>query len=361
MNTHFTLFSNCFIVKGANRSVLCDLQKNKSVFVPNDLAEVAFCLEDKSIEEILEIYGEENKKIIIEYLDYLENNEYGFFCTKKEKKHFPKIDMEFESPGYITNAVWEIKKMNRERATSIFTQLNQLKCETIHLLFYDTLTIEDIKFIIDLSRNNTLTSIEITAKFNPSFNEEQLTKIDKLPNKIVQFIFYASDRDFTLEYGDKYLFKVIYVKLPMISNKSCGNVASYYMYVNRDKFLEAKQHNSCLNGKLSIDVNGHIKNCPSMTQSFGHIKETTLEEALSHKDFKKYWNITKDKIEVCKDCEFRYICTDCRAYLENPENEYSKPLKCGYNPYTNVWEDWSTHPLKQEAIDFYGIRELIEK
>ncbi len=96
-----------------------------------------------------------------------------------------------------------------------------------------------------------------------------------------------------------------------------------------------------------------------MAQSFGNIKDTTLQEALDHPDFKKYWNVTKDQVQVCKDCEFRYICTDCRAYLENPEDMYSKPLKCGYDPYTGVWEEWSTNPLKQHAIDYYGMRDIL--
>ena len=30
-----------------------------------------------------------------------------------------------------------------------------------------------------------------------------------------------------------------------------------------------------------------------MPKSFGNIKDLTLEEALNHKDFKKYWNINK--------------------------------------------------------------------
>jgi SPASM domain peptide maturase of grasp-with-spasm system len=92
-----------------------------------------------------------------------------------------------------------------------------------------------------------------------------------------------------------------------------------------------------------------------MTKDYGNISSTTLQEALNHPDFKKYWNITKDKISACKDCEFRHICTDCRAYIENPEDIYSKPLKCGYNPYTCEWEDWSTNPLKEKVIKHYGI------
>ncbi len=78
----------------------------------------------------------------------------------------------------------------------------------------------------------------------------------------------------------------------------------------------------------------------------------------SHRDqpgFKKYWDINKDKIYVCKDCEFRYICTDCRAYVEDPEDILSKPLKCGYNPYTGEWSEWSKNVLKTKAILNYKL------
>ena len=49
------------------------------------------------------------------------------------------------------------------------------------------------------------------------------------------------------------------------------------------------------------------------------------------------------------------------AYLEDPENILSKPLKCGYNPYTCEWEEWSTNPLKQKAIEYYGMQDLVKK
>jgi SPASM domain peptide maturase of grasp-with-spasm system len=124
---------------------------------------------------------------------------------------------------------------------------------------------------------------------------------------------------------------------------------------------------SCLNREISIDADGNIKNCPSMKESFGNIRDTTLAEAIEKPGFKKYWDINKDQIAVCKDCEFRYICTDCRAYVEDPHDasgpdgtNLSKPLKCGYNPYTGEWAEWSTNPLKQKAIDFYGMREMVD-
>jgi len=103
-------------------------------------------------------------------------------------------------------------------------------------------------------------------------------------------------------------------------------------------FSESQVFNSCLNRKISIDKNGEIKNCPSMQTSFGNILKTSLLSVVNDENFKKKWAIGKDKIDICKDCEFRYICTDCRAYLKDSQNIFSKPLKCNYDPYTAKWE-----------------------
>ena len=78
-----------------------------------------------------------------------------------------------------------------------------------------------------------------------------------------------------------------------------------------------------------------------------------MADVINNPNFIKRWRINKDQIEVCKNCEFRYICMDCRVYLEQPSNIYSKPLKCGYDPYSATWQEYSTNPLKEEAILFY--------
>lgn len=94
-----------------------------------------------------------------------------------------------------------------------------------------------------------------------------------------------------------------------------------------------------------------------MGDNFGNIHDVKLDQVINSKSFKRYWNVTKEQISVCKDCEFRHICTDCRAFIENPKEMYSKPLKCGYNPYIGTWEDWSKSPLKQTAIEYYALKE----
>jgi SPASM domain peptide maturase of grasp-with-spasm system len=92
-----------------------------------------------------------------------------------------------------------------------------------------------------------------------------------------------------------------------------------------------------------------------MSNSYGNIVNTNLADVINNSNFTQVWTLNKDKINVCKDCEFRYVCTDCRAYLDSPLDLYSKPLKCGYDPYTCKWEDWSKNPLRQQAIEHYNI------
>ncbi|MBW8873326.1 MAG: grasp-with-spasm system SPASM domain peptide maturase, partial [Acidobacteria bacterium] len=128
-----------------------------------------------------------------------------------------------------------------------------------------------------------------------------------------------------------------YLAQAIDSPACCGQVHPRYFVTNLSAFAEARRFNSCLNRKISIDARGEIRNCPSLPRSFGNTSDTSLHSALAHNDFAALWEINKDQVEICKDCEFRYICTDCRAYLTSPGDVYSKPSKCSYNPYTAEW------------------------
>jgi len=82
-------------------------------------------------------------------------------------------------------------------------------------------------------------------------------------------------------------------------------------------YPELLKHNNCLNRKISIDTKGNIKNCPSTQKSFGNIKNTTLADATEKLVFKKYWN-NKNKIHLCKNCEFRYFLYELSSIFRRP-------------------------------------------
>lgn len=245
---------------------------------------------------------------------------------------------------------------------ALIPQFEVLKCSYIQLRFYKSISIAYIKSIAETLKKekSRVVSIDFIIPYYESFNLEEVNDILSENNRIHSIILFNSPHDKSYEPLRQKMGYVMLVKRNIINEKHCGIINEEYFYSNIKLFSESQHHNTCLNKKLSIDKVGNIKNCPSMPVSFGNIKDTTLEEALNQGDFKKYWNITKDEIVVCKDCEFRHICTDCRAYIEDQDNINSKPLKCGYDPYTNEWSEWSTNPLKQKGIDYYSMRELIK-
>ena len=131
---------------------------------------------------------------------------------------------------------------------------------------------------------------------------------------------------------------IVYYADKVLAPENCGVVSTDYFCIGMKHFTESQHHNTCLNRKICIDANGDIKNCPAMAKSYGNIKDTTLEEAINKPGFKDLWYVCKDQIDVCKDCEFRHICTDCRCFIKDPGNIYSQPAKCTYNPYICLWE-----------------------
>ena len=332
-------------MKGYSRSLICDLQKSASYLITNRLYEY---LTGNEKYENLEVFELDilHSLTVDTVLDTVPGN---------VPDMFPEYPLDFDFPAIISNAILEVGETQYLEYSDLIAQLEQLGCPFLEIRYYRSGYLHDIQTIATLTQESTIECLDFYLPPDSSVPPELLLNKKRENGRIRRFFIYSTD---VVEDSSNLPF-IVYITQDISKSHSCGFVHPMYFSTNRLLFTESVHHNSCLNRKISIDVDGNIKNCPSMSQSFGNIKDTTLQEALDHPDFKKYWNVTKDQIAVCKDCEFRYICTDCRAYIENPEDMYSKPLKCGYNPYTGEWEEWSTNPLKQKAIDYYGMREVL--
>jgi len=357
---YFNLFSNILITKGARRILISDLQRNLSDLYTLELYDIIEELKNDSIEDILKNYDTESQQIIHEYIDLLLEKEYGFITNGDWDRNFPALSYEFQEVSEITNIFIEIDHISvLDKITASIDNLG-----VKHLVIYASkeLSMNDYQDIDKKFKDSVLEGIEIYAPFHQAVDQSFFQILNETTSRIYSFIFYNCKE---IPFKTKEIFGFsINFSHENIKISACGKVDLKYFNTNLSKILEAVKHNSCLHKKIGIDINGNIKNCPLMPESSGNIYQSTLEEALEIPGFKKYWNLTKDHIEVCKDCEFRYICTDCRAYTElthtNNGLDTSKPLKCGYNPYTEKWEKWSKNPLKQKAIENYNLPELIK-
>ncbi len=85
--------------------------------------------------------------------------------------------------------------------------------------------------------------------------------------------------------------------------------------------------NRCFATKLYISANMEVYPCVMERRfSHGNIKNDNLGKLIN----REIQEFNKDKVDGCKDCEFRYACYDCRP--DSLSNDiYSKPYYCTYD------------------------------
>jgi len=110
--------------------------------------------------------------------------------------------------------------------------------------------------------------------------------------------------------------------------------------ISKNQFFKNKEGHPCWDGKVAVLPNGDVLPCiMAYTNKIGSIKKLTLRQIIRTSDLiDKYWDLTKDKIEVCQDCEYRYACSDCRVLESVDGSLYGKNKYCNYNPSTGIWE-----------------------
>src|SRR5215471_16167191 len=120
----FRLYANCFPVRGARRSLVCDLQKGRAQFIPNDLYEILTEMRDLTLSQIKAQYDNEQDQTLEMYFDLLVDQEYGFWCDEPER--FPDLDLSWDRPEAVTNAIVDVDKNSSHDFASIFDQLDEL-------------------------------------------------------------------------------------------------------------------------------------------------------------------------------------------------------------------------------------------
>lgn len=108
--------------------------------------------------------------------------------------------------------------------------------------------------------------------------------------------------------------------------------------VSKERFYRNISGNSCYQGKLNISCDGTVTPCimsSKLANSKYNIKRYSINCILEKYLIPEFWSLSKDYIDECKDCEFRYACKDCRPISIKDNNKYAKGNNCNYNPYTS--------------------------
>ena len=111
-----------------------------------------------------------------------------------------------------------------------------------------------------------------------------------------------------------------------------------------DSVITNMKFQYCFSKKVYIDVNLDVYPCIlERRKKHGNLLNTKFENILNESICK----CTKDSIDDCKNCEYRYACNTCFPDTAS-ENFYAKPWFCTYNPNTGQWGKFDKNIFKEE-------------
>ena len=372
--THYSdfflkLFADCISVKGATRSAFYDLTRHEIILFPTQYYFLLEELMGKRVGDVLErIQSSPNREKIVGFLDFLDEHE--LVMLVEDLSEFPPLEHAWDFPGTVHNAVLDVSTGLHDFA-KIFHELNALGCQYVQIRsFSNVLTLEVCRALLQHAQNKSIVGIELVLKYEDGVSDETYITFLRQHSMVTALTVHSApqpkvvvaDTITPVYYEGAPAKKILFTAQKIDSEIHCGIITKKHLTLpSVENFFEATLFNGCLNRKISVDAAGNIRNCPSMKDSYGNIRDSSLLQAVDAVGFKEKWNISKDRIAICRDCEFRYACSDCRAYLENPEDAFSKPLKCGYDPYSGKWNQWSEDPARKITAKLYGIEMLIRE
>lgn len=356
LNDYILIYSDCHFVRGSKNAVLYDLTKLEVYRIPAGYVSLASLFYAKKIGEIRKESSSEEWENINAFAEFLLDKKLATFVS--DISVFPKMKLEWDEPNLIKSAIIDYnERYSNYDLQSVLEQLAALECVHLEIRTYSPFSFQFLDLLLKWLDPLFFKSVELIASDIKGLDLDKLEKKMRKWHVLNKITLTSAEKNHitSIKRTHNSIVHIVQTEQCVENNSHCGIINQHSLFSPDIKqFSEHHNFNSCLNRKISIDADGNIKNCPSMSKSYGNIANTSFKKVLQDPDFKKKWSITKNEIDVCKTCEFRYMCTDCRAYVQNPEDAYSKPLKCGYNPETGQWTDWMKNELSQKGISHYG-------
>lgn len=340
-NSFFILSSSCVFTKGNQRTLVQDFTRNIADFIPNGYYELLCLLNRHRVCEIAHLVSEDSHKEFSRFLQFMIEREYAFLTTNVEL--YPQKNYEFDNElRKIESAILEIDFDRSDiRNMHVFlAELQSLDCRDLQIRMYNIKQNTPIRDLLIAIQNYNFDYIELHIENGTEISVDYCKSIIlEIPSLSNVFLYGRKENKklpIVLKKDGYYDLNVgsIFILTNLFNEHSCGHITKHSLVWGDEAFYHlSKQYNSCLYKRVTLDRQGKIKNCPALPESYE--LKTGLANIVSSDNFRKYWKIIKDDIHVCKDCEYRYNCLDCRAGVALLE----KPTKCGYNPLTNKWEN----------------------
>ena len=256
---YFLLYACCFPVKGHQRSLICDTQRNDFIFIPNAMYELLTDCRGMSLEGTYAHYQGEYNQEIDEYFSFLIEKEYGFFTDTPAL--FPEMDLQFKEYAAINNAILDVGDKPAYDLQKVIAVLDELFCEAIQIRFLQTASYSQLVSVAGMLEGTGFSTVEFVILQGQPFSASAMTALIRKHPRVTRITLFncLEEKEFE-EVGRPVIFSTAVVD----AINDCGCVSPHYFSTHIRHMSEARVFNTCLNKKLAIDVEGKIRNCPSM-------------------------------------------------------------------------------------------------
>lgn len=339
-NKVFMLFKNCIPVIGYKNALIYDLQKNKLLKIKkeyaNSLIKNSGILPIDSANEVL--------------LELAMKFKIGTLIPDNTVGLFSEVENVWDHPCEIINCSVELNNLilenieliNKVKPKNISLIINSDKFENIEMFFS---VFKDKHSFIELH-----ISIIENISINKRLGEKFFNSIDKILNEhdVKRIYVYNSDEDYILETDGGKI-----VSLTKNSIDSCQKPTLADQLCNINSFFESQKFNLYYNRRIHINNDNTVSESifKNHTIIINNLNSNKISEIFKS-SYKPYWLISKDKINVCKFCEYRYSCLDRRLPRKNILNEFYYEDECDYNPFIGKW----FHEKQYKTLSEIGIK-----
>ena len=334
----FHLFANCIPVKGKLRSIIYDLQRNEFEYIPNSLYEILMKYKDCSFQDLVDeidpIDQEEQMNILISYFEFLYDNEFIFF-SRLGSVFFPDYNIDLPKPYNVSCLVIDINSIDLKRLEKIKNEVISTKTEC--LVFRFQVTQEHILEAVSNYFNDVpLRTIQIFIDSKSAISDTFIGAMIEHNKRISLILKYNAEASSVKQVKNATM--VMTEKNIMSAYTKINTIADFD--VNPDLFVESHHFNNFFNKRVYIDSDGTIFRHEQDDMAFGNVMEVSINDVIDNGKFKEFWNIRKDDMEACYECEYRYMCVDNRKPLHrNESGRWILEGHCNYNAETAKWNN----------------------
>ncbi|MEH6306930.1 grasp-with-spasm system SPASM domain peptide maturase [Olivibacter sp. CPCC 100613] len=333
-NLWFKMFACCVLVRGYASSLIYDVQRKLFYTISNEAFNLLKSAEDQDMEALRSNIRYDHSFLDSFYKQFVDA-ELGFYTD--EPWSYPSIDFTWHSPHTITNSIIEISKQSDFSFGDIIDQLNELSCKAVQVRFLDNLSSSELNKYLDAFRLSRIKHLEIYLPYQTIQPHKILYKKLEEEPRLFRIIIYGCLED-KLIFSQATLGKAIIEVKRNIQINNKETIKPERFSTNIESFTEAQHYNLGLNRKVCIDRYGNIKNYIRHEKSFGSIKNIKIKDVILTSGFSEKWDVSNDKIEKCRDCQYRYTCVSNSDVVEK-NGKYYKTETCDFDPYNNKWNN----------------------